>query len=92
MGTFALWRIDSARDFVERVGDAEKAERELEKLLRHHQSSAISALQFGELVSTDPERLRYAAAEAEMLAGLQAAARPLGIQVTLVGIRRLGVP
>lgn len=92
VGSFVLWRIASARTFLETVGDEEAAERRIEELLRSHQAAAISATRFGQLVSADRKALSYEQVEEQMRAGLSKEAQPLGIEVAMVGIRRLGLP
>lgn len=91
VGTFALWRIKSARTFLEQVDPAE-VEHKLERILRSHQAAAIGQTEFGQLVSAEREALRYEAVESQIEAGMKAEVSALGIEVVMVGIRRLGLP
>ncbi len=92
VGTFLLWRVASAKTFLERVGDPAAGERLLVKLLRNHQAAAIGGVELGQLVAADREQLAFEAVEGRILAGVQAEASELGIEVTRAGIRRLGLP
>lgn len=94
VGSFLLWRVASAREFVGGLRDVATAEGKLLSALRSAQKNAIARRKFQELVNADPAQLRYAEAEAEMLAALQQHpdVKGQGVEVKLVGIRRLGLP
>ncbi|MBL4849205.1 MAG: protease modulator HflC [Planctomycetes bacterium] len=94
VGTFALWRIKSGRKFLEQIGDPAEAEHKLQRILRSHQAAAIGRTNFGQLVSADrkAQTLRYDQVEEQIRAGMQAEVEELGIEVKMVGIRRLGLP
>jgi modulator of FtsH protease HflC len=92
VGSFLTWRISSARTFLRVVGDPAAAEDKLIKSLRTHQAIALARVNFGELVSADPQRLRYEEVEAAILAGVQADSAKLGVEVAFAGIRRLALP
>lgn len=91
IGSFALWRVRSARTYLEQVDPAD-IEHRLQGILRSHQAAAIGRTRFGQLVSTDRAELRYEDVERQIRDGLQAEVAPLGIEIELVGIRRLGLP
>ncbi len=92
VATFALWRVASARALVETAGDTDEASRQLGHALRSRQLETISEYPFGALVSTDRARLRYDEIEGRILEKVRADARRLGLEVEVVGIRRLGLP
>lgn len=94
VSSFLLWRVASAREFVGGLRDVATAESKLLSALRSAQKNAIARRKFQELVNADPAQLRYAEAEAEMLAALQQHpdVKGQGVEVKLVGIRRLGLP
>jgi membrane protease subunit HflC len=94
VGSFLLWRISSAREFVGGLRDVATAEGKLLSALRTAQKTAVAQLRFDELVNADPQRLRYEQAEQAMLQALQAHpdVQGHGVEVKLVGIRRLGLP
>lgn len=92
VGSFVLWRVSSARAFLERFGDADEAAHHLEKLLRSRQSETVSRYEFGALVSTDPQQLKYVEIEQRIQELLAADLARDGLEVKLVGIRRLALP
>lgn len=92
VGSFVLWRVASAQDFLQRLGDADAAERHVEKVLRSRQSETVSRYPFGGLVNVDPAQLRYREIEAELQRLLAQDLAPLGVEVKTVGIRRLALP
>mgnify|MGYP001329470027 CR=1 FL=1 len=94
VGSFLLWRISSAREFVGGLRDVATAEERLLSALRTAHKSAVAQLRFDELVNTDPHKLRYEQAEQAMLAAIQEdpEVKGHGVEVKLVGIRRLGLP
>ncbi len=92
VGTFLLWRVSSAKTFLERVGEPAAAERLLRTSLRNHQAAAIGAVEFGQLVSADPSQLALSAVEERILAGVRADVRAHGVEIAAAGVRRLGLP
>jgi membrane protease subunit HflC len=91
VSTFALWRIESAKTFLEQV-DAREVDRKLIRILRSYQASAIGQVNFGQLVSADRTKLAYRQVEEQIRAGVQKDVQGLGIKIEMVGIRRLGLP
>lgn len=90
---FAGWRILEPTPFLERVGTQEQAERNLEGLLRNYTSATLGRYHFSHLVNVNPDAIQFDAIETEILDALQSEARDrYGIEVTFLGIRRLGLP
>jgi membrane protease subunit HflC len=92
VGSFALWRISSAKVFQKKFRTPDDAKHFLLRRLRNHQLAAIAATELGALVSTDTNRLRYEAVEERIRQGLAGDADAVGIAVAMVGIRRLSLP
>jgi membrane protease subunit HflC len=92
VGAFALWRVSSAKVFLEKFKTQADAERYLQRRLRHHQIAVISGTPFGALVSTNRKALKYTDVEDRIKAGLSANANTHGIAISMVGIRRLSLP
>lgn len=92
VGSFVLWRISSASQFEKGLREVASAEMTLLSTLRSAQKNAVGKLEFHQLVNADPALLRYAEAEQEMLAAMRRELDGRGIEVALVGIRRLGLP
>ncbi|RME95689.1 MAG: protease modulator HflC [Verrucomicrobia bacterium] len=91
---FLGWKIKDARIYLERFGgDEKRAEQSLEGLLRDAKNSVIGRHPLADLISPDPEQLKFDEIEQEMLAIIKPkAADTYGIDVVLLGIKQLGLP
>lgn len=92
---FIGWRIAKPQLFLERFdrGDYVKAEQTLENLVRDTKNGVLGQHPFSDLISTDPEKLKFDQIESEMLASIKARAEnEYGIEVKLLGIKQLGLP
>ncbi len=93
VAVYAGWRIKEPMAFLERVGDAERARRNLDGLLRHHKNATLGQFPFSSLVNVNAEQIRFEEIESRMLAAVQPeAAERYGLQVEFLGIRKLGLP
>lgn len=93
VSVYAAWRIEQPVLFLERVGEVEKAEQNLDGLLRHHKSVVIGQAPFSALVNPRSDEVRHEQLEQQMLAAVRAeAAERYGMAVEFLGIRRLGLP
>lgn len=93
IAVYAGWRITEPIKFLERVGGIEQAERNLDGLLRNYKNAILGQHPFSNLVNVNPQELRFEQIEQEILA----AARPdaderYGVEVTLLGIHKIGLP
>jgi len=88
------WRILDPKVFLESFnGDITKAEQTLEPLVRNAKSGVIGQHAFGDLISTNQTELKFDQVETEMLSAIQPQARSAyGIQIELLGIKRLQLP
>ena len=93
LALYAGWRIEEPVRFLERVGTVEQAEASLDGLLRTFKNSAVGQYRFSQLVNIKASELRSEEIEQRVLeqARPQALER-YGIDLRLVGIRRLGLP
>lgn len=90
---YAGWRIDDPVIFLERVGTAEEAERNLNGLISNFKNAVFGHYPFSALVNTDPEALRFDQIEQEILAAVAPEAKSrYGISVEFLGIQRLALP
>ena len=90
---YAGWRIADPVKFLERVGTAERAEANLDGLIRTYKNSSVGQLKFGQLVNTDAAQLKFDDLEKQLLAAIQGPAKErYGIEVGFVGVRRVGLP
>ncbi len=95
VGVFIGWQIENPKLFVERFaqGDMTKAEQALEGVVRDSKNGVIGQYPFGDLISTNRQRLKLRQMEREMLQAIQArASTNYGIRVTMLGIKQLGLP
>ncbi len=90
---YAGWRITEPIPFLERVGTSEQAERNLEGLLRNYTSATVGRYSFSSLVNVNPDAIRFEQIEQEIIRAMRAEAEDrYGIEVSLLGIRRIGLP
>ena len=91
---FLGWKVKDPRVFLERFGgDVNRAEQNLEGLLRDTKNSIVGLHPLGDFISTDPKELKFDAIEKEMLTSIQPKAESnYGIQVAILGIKQIGLP
>lgn len=91
---FAGWKIADPAQFLVRFdGDPAKAEQTLENLIRSAKNGIVGQYNFSDLVSPNPENLKFDKIEADMLNYVKPLAqKEYGIDVTLLGIKQLGLP
>jgi membrane protease subunit HflC len=90
--TYLLWRIDEPQKFLESAATVENVQQKLRGRLRDKQNAVIGRHYFSELVNTDPQKIRFAQIEIEMLEALKEPLRQdYGIGLAAVGIKQLGV-
>lgn len=91
--SYLIWKISDPLLFLTSVQDKIGAEEKLKVLLQNAQNSVIGKHYFNEFVNTDPKKIRFEEIESEIAASLQKQARDsYGVDVSLVGIKRLMVP
>ncbi len=88
------WRIESARKFLELFGgDMAKAENTLEGLVRNAKNAVIGRYVFSDLISPDPNAVKFDQFEADVLKEIAGpASEKYGIKIELVGVKQLGLP
>lgn len=93
MSLFTAWRIADPVRFLERVGTADQARRNLAGLIGHWRNATVGRHPFEALVNPDPKALKLEAIEKAVAdaAGPEARER-YGIEIATVGIRALGLP
>ncbi len=90
---YAGWRISDPMKFLERVKAREEAESQLRGLLRNYKNSVVGQHKFSDLVSVDKDAIKLVAVEQKILDAVKPEALDLyGIEMTLLGIRQIGVP
>lgn len=88
------WKISEPHLFLQRFdGDENRAKQILENLVRDAKNSVVGRHPFSDLISPQKEQLKFDEMESEMLAAIQPKAMEnYGIEVSLVGIKQLGLP
>ncbi|MCD6394114.1 MAG: protease modulator HflC [Planctomycetes bacterium] len=89
--SYIIWKIDDPLVFRESVVDKEEAEIQLDVLLQDTQNTVIGQHYFGDFVNSDLEKIKFTEIENEMATRIGPAAKKLGIDVKVIGIRRLAV-
>jgi membrane protease subunit HflC len=90
---FVTWRISEAELFNRRHdGDLAKADDLLKGKVRSAQNAVIGKYAFNELVSTNKDELKLDEIEEEMKTRVAEASKVNGIEIIMVGIKRLGIP
>jgi membrane protease subunit HflC len=93
VGMYAAWRIKDPILFLRRVDTVEKANANLDGLIRDEKGTAFGRHPLRALVNTDAAELRIDAIEQEILEGVRAgASERYGIEVATVGIHLLELP
>ena len=90
---YAGWRIAAPIPFLERVGAADQAARNLDGLLRNYKNAVLGQYEFASLVNVDPAAIRFETIEQQIHdAVAPEAAERYGITLQYVGIRKIGLP
>lgn len=91
---FLGWRVLDARTFLERFGDdVDRAEQNLEGLLRDAKNGVLGQHPLSNLISPNPQDLKFDEIEKQMLDAVKSKAKDTyGIEVALLGIKQLGLP
>jgi len=93
VSVYAGWKIADPVKFLERVGTSERAEMNLDGLIRTYKNASVGQLKFGQLVNPDPGQLKFDDLEKQLLEAVQGPANErYGIDVAFVGVRRVGLP
>lgn len=74
------------------AGSVPRAERQLEALITDAKYSVIGKHPFSDFISTNPQELKFAQIENEILEGARAKTAQYGIHVNFLGIKKLGLP
>jgi len=87
------WNIGNPILFLERVGNSQQAGNNLDGLLRTHKNAAVGIYRFSQLININADELKLEEIEKRLLDAVQPEARErYGVEVHVVGIRRIGLP
>jgi len=89
---YVVWRIEDAYKFYKSQKTEKDAESKLFGLINNSLNEVIGTHSFGELVNSDPDRIRLTAIQDEMLVALKDAAEvEYGLKIETFGIKQLKV-
>jgi membrane protease subunit HflC len=92
VSTYVVWRVAEPLKFLNAVGTVADANDALRYRLNNAQNRVIGQHTFGEIVNSDPEKIKLAEIQAEMLADLQEPVRnDYGIEIKTLGIKQLKI-
>lgn len=88
------WTISDPALFRERFGGSvERAENDLEGLVRSAKNDRVGKHPFSDFISTDEKQLKFEDVEKEILAAVQPQAKAnYGMDIKFLGIKRIGLP
>ena len=90
---FATWRISNALQFFKSFrGDLTLADEKLEDTVRSAQNAVIADYTFEQIVNTNADLLKLGEIEDKMRGQASADTSHFGIEIRMVGIKRLGLP
>lgn len=90
---FATWQISDALQFFKSFkGDMALADKNLEGAVRSAQNAVIGDYKFEQIVNTDANLLKLVEIEGKMRDQASADTSQFGIDIKMVGIKRLGLP
>lgn len=92
---FIAWKIKNPHEFLQRFPQADPTivEQTLESLVRDTKNGVLGRYAFGDLISTNRDKVRIPEVEAEMLTAIRGKAEQnYGVTVEMVGIKRVGLP
>jgi membrane protease subunit HflC len=93
VSVYVGWRIADPRVFLESFNDdLPRAEQTLEQIVRNAKSGVVSQHAFSDLISTNRADLKFDQIEKEMIEGIRTRAASYGVQVEILGVKRLGLP
>lgn len=99
ISTYVGWQIHDPQNFLKSCGTMEKAEKDLEGLVRSFTNGVIARYPFSNLVSENKDDIRLQQIESEILqllnegeSGNQGLKTTLGITVRVFGIQKLELP
>lgn len=96
VSVYAGWRISDPSVFFPKFneGSAVEAEKVLDGLLRSAKNEVIGLHPFKHFISADEKQLQFTQIENEMLGKIQEQlkAKNYGLEVTFLGVKRLGLP
>jgi membrane protease subunit HflC len=96
VSVYAGWRISEPTAFFPKFagGSMAEAERALQEIIRDAKSAVIGQHPFSHFISVNPQELKFAEIENEILQRVQGRLQTnnYGIEIVFLGIKKLGLP
>ncbi|MBA4149138.1 MAG: protease modulator HflC [Verrucomicrobia bacterium] len=96
VNVYVGWKVSKPELFFPRFanGSVAEAEKSLEAIVRSAKNEIVGQHPFSHFISTDPNELKFAEIEGEMLAKIQKQVldNNYGIEIKFLGIKKLGLP
>lgn len=93
ISVYCIYRIEKPELLYKNVGTVNSAEDRLNNLIRSIKNAVIGRHRFDEFVNIDPQKMKIAEIEKEMLDGIKTSAlENYGLAVEYLGFRQLSVP
>ncbi len=90
---FCCWRIQDGAQFLRSIKTVDAAQEQVRSILRGAKAAAIASRPLGELINTDPAKMKQEDIEREIQQALAPrVAKDYGIEIVRVGIKNLGLP
>ncbi len=90
--SYVVWRIAQPLTFFNSVETIAEAERKLNSQINDTQNRIIGQYAFSEFINSDPEKVKFEAIQAQMLADLQkSVGADYGIEIKTLGIKQLKI-
>ena len=90
---FATWRINNPLQFFKKLeGGLTEANSKLKDIVRSAQNAVIAEYTFEQIVNTNADLLKLEEIEDKMREKVRADTADFGIEIKMVGIKRLGLP
>jgi membrane protease subunit HflC len=91
---YAAWQIADPRQFVKSLESEEEAAQELKDIIAEETSARIGRADFKNLVSANPEELRFDQIRADIDEAVRLAVdeRGYGLKVVSLGVRQMAIP
>jgi len=88
---YCAWRIGDPEKFITGIKTIDAARGRIRSRLQAKQGAVIKKHSMGELVNTDPKKMKLAEIEGEVLEALKEVQDELGVEIVTVGIKALGL-
>lgn len=96
VNVYVGWKVSEPELFFPKFanGSLEEAEKSLEAIVRSAKNEIVGKHPFSHFISTDPNELKFAQIEGEILAKIQeqVKANNYGFEIRFLGIKKLGLP